>query len=302
MATIYDFTLTDGKGNQVPLANFKGKVMLIVNTATGCGFTPHYKHMINFGVKAMNGLSIDTNFNEMLSMLCEDMMQDYLALDDEDSPKQRFINFMINYFISGIREYSNLNSVVSTSYANAYAFGAWLCRQYGGAALVKEMMSNGKANNDCIVSAVNSLNGTSFSFDQLFGQFIKACLGDETYTFNQNAAQTLTYSGYRYPMTAINLWDTSPSSIYKSFEINGETKTLQEYLETKYESIISAVYEYYGPVYFYYTALPNALPKNYGMFMKHRGRLYDDTDSLSLSFTSNSGATKTGMKTYVYIK
>ena len=41
--TIYDFTLTDGKGNTVPLANFKGKVMLIVNTATGCGFTPHYK-------------------------------------------------------------------------------------------------------------------------------------------------------------------------------------------------------------------------------------------------------------------
>ena len=41
--TIYDYTLTDGKGNQVPLANFKGKVMLIVNTATGCGFTPHYK-------------------------------------------------------------------------------------------------------------------------------------------------------------------------------------------------------------------------------------------------------------------
>ena len=45
MANIYDFTLTDGKGNQVPLANFKGKVMLIVNTATGCGFTPHYKDL-----------------------------------------------------------------------------------------------------------------------------------------------------------------------------------------------------------------------------------------------------------------
>ena len=27
MATIYDYTLTDGKGNQVPLANFKGKVL-----------------------------------------------------------------------------------------------------------------------------------------------------------------------------------------------------------------------------------------------------------------------------------
>ena len=41
--TIYDFTLTDGKGNEVPLSKFKGQVMLIVNTATGCGFTPHYK-------------------------------------------------------------------------------------------------------------------------------------------------------------------------------------------------------------------------------------------------------------------
>ncbi len=37
--TIYDFTLTDGKGNEVPLSKFKGEVMLIVNTATGCGFT-----------------------------------------------------------------------------------------------------------------------------------------------------------------------------------------------------------------------------------------------------------------------
>ena len=43
MASIYDFTLYDRKGNEYPLANYKGEVMLIVNTATGCGFTPHYK-------------------------------------------------------------------------------------------------------------------------------------------------------------------------------------------------------------------------------------------------------------------
>ena len=43
--TIYDFTLTDGMGNAVPLADYRGKVLLIVNTATGCGFTPHYKPM-----------------------------------------------------------------------------------------------------------------------------------------------------------------------------------------------------------------------------------------------------------------
>ena len=40
---IYDFKVRDAKGVEVPMADFKGKVLLIVNTATGCGFTPHYK-------------------------------------------------------------------------------------------------------------------------------------------------------------------------------------------------------------------------------------------------------------------
>ena len=43
MASIYDFTLYDRTGNEYPLANYKGEVMLIVNTATGCGFTHHYE-------------------------------------------------------------------------------------------------------------------------------------------------------------------------------------------------------------------------------------------------------------------
>ncbi|MDR0947312.1 MAG: glutathione peroxidase [Ruminococcus sp.] len=39
---IYDFTVKDYNGADVPLSNYKGKTMLIVNTATGCGFTPQY--------------------------------------------------------------------------------------------------------------------------------------------------------------------------------------------------------------------------------------------------------------------
>ncbi len=41
--TVYDFTVKDRKGNDVKLDAYKGKLLLIVNTATGCGFTPHYK-------------------------------------------------------------------------------------------------------------------------------------------------------------------------------------------------------------------------------------------------------------------
>ena len=42
MASVYDFSAKDIKGNDVALDQFQGKVLLIVNTASACGFTPQY--------------------------------------------------------------------------------------------------------------------------------------------------------------------------------------------------------------------------------------------------------------------
>lgn len=47
MAAIYDFHVKDNKGNDVSLKEYEGKVLLIVNTATGCGFTPQYEGLEN---------------------------------------------------------------------------------------------------------------------------------------------------------------------------------------------------------------------------------------------------------------
>ena len=44
-ATAYDFTVKDAKGSDVSLAKYKGQVVLIVNTATRCGFTPQYNEL-----------------------------------------------------------------------------------------------------------------------------------------------------------------------------------------------------------------------------------------------------------------
>jgi glutathione peroxidase len=39
---IYDYTITTGNGEKLNLAAYRGKVIMVVNTATGCGFTPQY--------------------------------------------------------------------------------------------------------------------------------------------------------------------------------------------------------------------------------------------------------------------
>ena len=43
MATFYDYAVPTVEGNEKSMADFKGKVVIVVNTATGCGFTPHYE-------------------------------------------------------------------------------------------------------------------------------------------------------------------------------------------------------------------------------------------------------------------
>ena len=161
-----------------------------------------FQHMINFNMKDIKlGKVPDTSYNEMLSMLCEDMMQDFLGIDDDESPKNRTQQFNAGYTLSGIREYlTNDNTVFS--YATSYTFGAFLARNYGGAALIKEISQNDKTDNTSIVAAVNKINSTSLTFDKIFQNFLLALTGNTTYTLNKNAKQTLSYNSYSYPMTA----------------------------------------------------------------------------------------------------
>ena len=45
--SFYTYSLTDAKGNEIPLTQYQGKVVLLVNTATACGFTPQYQELVS---------------------------------------------------------------------------------------------------------------------------------------------------------------------------------------------------------------------------------------------------------------
>ena len=77
MKTVYDFTVKDRQGNDFSLSSLQGKVLLIVNTATGCGFTPHYEPL-----EAMYKELKDQGF-EILDFPCNQFANQAPGNDDE---------------------------------------------------------------------------------------------------------------------------------------------------------------------------------------------------------------------------
>ncbi len=77
MASIYDIVVKDMEGKDVSLSEYKGKVLLIVNTATGCGFTPQYS-----GLEAMYRKYKEQGF-EILDFPCNQFFGQAPGSDEE---------------------------------------------------------------------------------------------------------------------------------------------------------------------------------------------------------------------------
>jgi len=75
--TLYDLKVRDTYLREIPLSDYKGKVLLVVNTATGCGFTPQYD-----GLETLYAKYCDQGF-EILDFPCNQFMQQAPGSNEE---------------------------------------------------------------------------------------------------------------------------------------------------------------------------------------------------------------------------
>ena len=75
--SFYDLSVTAANGTEVSMKDYAGKVVLVVNTATGCGFTPHYKD-----IEAMYEKFHDSGF-EVIDVPCNQFAGQTPGTDDE---------------------------------------------------------------------------------------------------------------------------------------------------------------------------------------------------------------------------
>lgn len=109
-SSIYDFTLNSIDGKATPLADFKGKVVLLVNVASKCGFTPQYagleklyeqykdRGFVIVGIPANNFGAQEPGTNEEIKTFCSrtynvtfPMMSKVSVKGDDKTPLYQYL-------------------------------------------------------------------------------------------------------------------------------------------------------------------------------------------------------------------
>lgn len=188
-----------------------------------------FSHAISFNQKKLiNKVFWTYWYGEMLAMLCEDMMQEYLGILDANVDPQDSAQKATALSASPKGRLSRANQLGGRYgltgrgvevYAEAFELGSWLARRFGGVKLIKELATNACVDWDSILNAVNKVNSTDHTIQSLLTLLAEDTLEQKTSSGHNQAAATydgdtnLTYdnngSKYLYPLTAIDLWNSN---------------------------------------------------------------------------------------------
>ena len=148
----------------------------------------HLENFVNKVVLSSNARSVSTWYNEMLSMLSEDIFTDLLGIELENAPANR-LNFFNAYYPLGFYQWRSGSNYfpsgdVYISYANSYAFGAYLLRNFRGIKLIKEICQNDFVDEESITKALESL-GYDFTFSDVLLNFYQILFENQSYSLNK---------------------------------------------------------------------------------------------------------------------
>ncbi len=199
-----------------------------------------FTHMINAIQKKLN---VESWFTEMLAMASEDFMGSTyfnFSTTDESSVFTRLSTF--NWaFPYGVEEkYWNGGDNISYNYANTYALGAYLMRNYGGIGLINKIATNEETGKEAITKALQD-SGYDETYDSVFAKFGQVLINTdgEGLTLNKSPYNTYDYStnfnGYKYKVVPLDL------NMYKVWDAKSN-----KYLEGPVFRDINYFYNIYG--------------------------------------------------------
>ena len=190
-----------------------------------------FQHMLRFIAKVIkHAKPTATWYDEMLSMLCEDIfaqtLESNVFAEDQGSLYRRLSSFNYDYNL-GYVVWPGSGDRTLSAYGNAYAFGAYLARNYGGIDLIQEIALNDSVNEDSITAALQKLGYTDETYKTVFYKWAKAAVNTSTDSVSFNKSVSKVLDGKTFTMQAIDI-----SSIYFTVP-NNKTPSFSKYYSNR---------------------------------------------------------------------
>ncbi len=187
-----------------------------------------FQHLLNLCNKYEQ---YSTWFTEMLAMSAEEVLQETIDTSDDDSPKSRFDLYFDRPYQGFINWPKSQTEDVYYAYSNAYAFGAYLMRNFGGIKLIHEIATNKKENGEpysdgeAITHALHECGFTDESYESVLQKFgmthiFSTVFDSEKITLSKWVVETF----------------KKPDSLYGSYVLCLDSIYLNEYYFPLYKS------------------------------------------------------------------
>lgn len=238
-----------------------------------------FQHMLGFVQKGLN-YNLDegmgqTWYTEMLSMLTEEFFVEYLGIPESAGPQARLSEYLFGSAYGFSSWDSSGSTTVYYNYANAYAFGAYLARNFGGVDLIQRIFRNRYTDENSIVHAVED-SGYGYDFSELLALFsaVQVYTDDSSHiSLCKSGSKTVGGGNLSYPEIDLGKFRSIllPITSKQTFDSFLEHIYSVPYINSTCTTDDGKYLMYKGPIY--YKANPSVNVKPTGSYIVHLGNI-----------------------------